>query len=102
MSDPTVEESDAKQSHFSRRGFIGRASIGAAAVGVMSSVPGLTLATDSSEGAPGEVPAAAMAEPMVAQVRDFASGELSIMSGLKEVVVRDPQLVMRLLKALHP
>jgi hypothetical protein len=85
-----------------RRGFLGAAGIGAASVGVMSSTAGISLVSDSQEIDPGEVPAAAMAEPLVAQVRDFGTGEISIMSGLREVIVRDPQLVMRLLRSFHP
>jgi len=85
-----------------RRRFLGAASLGAASVGIMSSVPAVSLMSDSSEADPGDVPAAAMAEPLVVQVRDFSSGEMSIMSGMREVVVRDPQLVMRLLKAIVP
>lgn len=82
-----------------RRGFLGAASIGAAGIGLMSSAPAMTLLGDSTEAAPEEVPAAAMAEPLVIQVRDFAAGEMSIMSGLKEVIVKDPQLVMKLVRA---
>jgi hypothetical protein len=99
------EQTSQKQSvlaSLTRRGFLGTATVGAAAVGVMSSVPGISLMSDSQEVDPGEVPAASMAEPLFVQVRDFSAGEMSIMSGLKEVVVRDPQLVMRLLKALTP
>jgi len=91
-----------KLASLSRRGFLGAASMGAAGIGLATSIPGMSLLSDSEEVAPGEVPAAAMAEPLVVQVRDFASGELSIMSGLKEVVVKDPQIVMRLLKSLTP
>lgn len=84
----------------SRRGFIGRTTIGAAAMGLAGATPGLLLGTESSEVDPGDVPAAAMAEPMVAQVRDFTTGEVSLMYGLKEVIVRDPQLVLKRLRAL--
>lgn len=85
-----------------RRGFLGTATIGAAAAGVISTVPGMTLASDSQEIDAGEVPAASMAEPLVAQVRDFSTGEISIMSGLREVIIRDPQMVMRLVKSMTP
>jgi hypothetical protein len=51
---------------------------------------------------PSEVSAAAVAEPLVAQIRDFSTGEITVMSGLREVVIRDPQIVMRLLKSLTP
>jgi hypothetical protein len=86
-----------------RRGFIGAASMGAATVGVLGSVPGMSLLSNgSAEVDTGEVPAAAVAEPLVAQVRDFSTGEISIMSGMREVIIRDPQIVARLLKSLIP
>jgi hypothetical protein len=71
-------------------------------MGLATGIPGMALISDAEEASPAGVPAAAMAEPLVAQVRDFATGELSIMSGLNEVVVKDPQLVMRLLRAITP
>ncbi len=40
-----------------------------------------------------------MAEPLVAHVRDLASGEIAVMSGAREVIIRDTQIVSRLLKA---
>lgn len=86
----------------SRRGFLGTATIGAAAAGVIGSVPGMSLVSQSDEVDPGDVSAASMAEPLVAQVRDFSTGEISVMSGLREVVIRDPQLVMRLVKSMTP
>jgi hypothetical protein len=89
-------------SSLSRRGFLGAASVGAATVGMLSSVPGISLLSDSSEVDTSDVPAATVAEPMVAQVRNFATGEVSIMSGMREVIVRDPQLVARLLKSMVP
>ena len=70
---------------------------------MLGSVPGMSFLSNTSEEVDtGDVPAAAVAEPMVAQVRNFATGEVSIMSGMREVMVRDPQLVARLLKSLVP
>jgi hypothetical protein len=86
----------------SRRGFLTAASAGAAGIGVLAAAgPAVTnLVTDSEDASPAEVPAALTAEPVVAQIRDVASGEISIMSGMQEVVVKDPQLVMRLLRSV--
>ncbi|GEM_PF-2816757 len=84
-----------------RRGFLTRTTVGAAAVGVLSAAPGLGATAQTAESDAPEL-SPATAEPLVAQVRDLATGEISVMSGLKEAVVRDPQLVLRLLRALKP
>jgi len=101
-ADGATELNPSAIASLSRRGFLGAASIGAAGIGLLAGVPGMTLMSDSSEVAPEDVPAAATAEPLVAQVRNFATGEVSIMSGMKEVIVKDPQVVMRLLRAIAP
>lgn len=85
-----------------RRGFLTRTSLGAAAVGAMSIAPGLGTAGQTAEVDTSEVSPAALSEPLVAHVQDISAGEVSIMSGAREFVVRDPQLVMRMLKALRP
>ncbi len=88
-------------SNVTRRGFLTKTSVGAAAVGVLGTVPGLSIAaSDTAEVDTSEVSPVTLSEPMVAHVRDFATGEVSIMSGAREFIVRDPQLVARLLKAL--
>lgn len=88
-----------------RRAFLTRGSMAVGAAGVLVAVPGITdglVATESE--APtavstvgGEVPA--MAEPIVAHVRDLATGEIGIFSGTREVVFRDPDLAVRLFHA---
>lgn len=95
----------------SRRNFLMRSSLVAAAAGALSSVPGLAglLATGSSEApaldsAPAEVDAAGLggsgaAGPVVAHVRDVATGEIGILNGTREVVIRDPRLVAQLIHA---
>ena len=89
-----------------RRGFITRAGLGAAAVGVMGSLPGVATAGvgvgEATEGAATVASAETMAGPLIAQVTDFSSGEISLMSGMREVVVRDPQLVSQLLRVVKP
>ncbi len=83
-----------------RRGFLTKASVGAATVGVLgTSAPAFTSTATNAEVDSSEVDPAVMAEPLVAQVRNAATGELSIMSGAREFIIRDSQLVLRLLKA---
>lgn len=96
---PTRERS--KTAAVTRRGFLTVTSVSAAAVGVMGAIPALGAVAESPEVDTSGVPAATLAEPMVAQVTDVTAGEVSVMAGMREVIVRDPQLVGRLLKALH-
>jgi hypothetical protein len=85
-----------------RRGFLTRTSLGAAAVGAMSMAPGLGGVGQTAEVDTSDVSPALLSQPLVAHVQDLAAGEVSIMSGAREFVVRDPQLVMRMLNALRP
>lgn len=81
-----------------RRRLLGQASLGAAALGVLSAIPPSTGALPLSSEAVAET--AALAAPIVAYVRDPASGEIGILVGNREVVRRDRELVARLLTAL--
>jgi hypothetical protein len=79
-----------------------------AAAGVLSSVPGLSgllgaaeteaPAADASV-AGADAGAAELTEPLVAHVRDLSTGEISVFNGTREVIVRDPQLANRLMRA---
>ena len=87
-----------------RLGFIGQTTARVATIGVLAAVPSLAAAPEmtdavASDAAATELSATTFSEPLVAHVRDLASGELSIMSGTKEFILRDTDLVMRLLKA---
>jgi hypothetical protein len=42
---------------------------------------------------------AVMGEPLVAHVRDLATGEIGLYSGAREITVLDPQLAARLIRA---
>jgi hypothetical protein len=96
--------------NFSRRVFL-RSSVIAAAAGAVSAVPGVAglLGTVESDapalpGAAAEVDgvtagAADATGPIVAHVRDLSTGEIGILNGTREVILRDPQLVARLLRA---
>ena len=76
-----------------------------AAAGVVSAVPGLVTGLVATET---EAPAAesaiegegaAMTEPLVAHVRDLATGEIGVFSGTREIVLHDPGLASRLFQA---
>ena len=85
-----------------RRTLIKRTSIGvagAATLGVLTAVPHLEAVAAPSDHVAVGHSGAAHSGLMVAHVRDFAKGEIGVMFGEKEVVLRDPDLVKRLLKA---
>ena len=77
-----------------RRGFIKKTSIGAATLGALGAVPGLA----EVEAAP-QPHAAGQHEPLLAHVRNRATGEIALLVGTREVVIHDRELVMRLVKA---
>ena len=92
----------------SRRNFLRRGTFTAAAVAVAGSVPGLSaLVAGTTANAPtveagvddvGD-DAGALSEPLVAQVKDVTTGEMSLFQGEREVVVRIPELARSLLSA---
>ena len=87
----------------SRRGFIGQTTASVATIGVLAAVPTLAAAPEmtdvvASDTAAAELSATTFSESVVAHVSNLASGEVTIMSGTKEIILRDADLVMRLLK----
>lgn len=78
-----------------RRGFLGMAGAGAVAAGTVSLAPA-AFAEDADAKAP---PEGSANEPVVAYVSDARKGEVSVMSGEREVIVRDRALANRLLNA---
>jgi hypothetical protein len=76
-------------SHLTRRGFV-KSSAGAAA--------GLTaIGALAAEHADAQVLAGS--EPVVAYVSNPGKGEISVMTGDREVTVRDPKLAARIVRA---
>jgi len=82
-----------------RRGFIKQTSAGAATIGALAAAPGLALAHTSPRTRVTDLSTAELHEPLVAHVRNVALGEIALLVGTREVIVRDPELVMRLVKA---
>jgi hypothetical protein len=82
-----------------RRDLIKQTSAGAAALGALAAVPGLAGAQGAPE-AHAAGPAVADGNgPVVAYLRDVAAGEIGLLVGTREIIVRDRELVQRLLKA---
>jgi hypothetical protein len=78
------------------------------AMGAISAIPGLpalagaleTQGPADADTAATDVEATAtQGEPVVAHVRDLATGEIGLFSGAREITVLDPQLAARLIKA---
>src|SRR5579872_7172451 len=102
---------DPRRSHMkelSRRAFLIRGSVGAAAVAVGSAMPNLSgLLSTTAEEAPAadDTAAAALAEaptstePLIAHVTDLQSGEMSVYMGEREFTFNDPSLARRLFGA---
>ncbi len=89
-----------------RRGFIGQTSASVATIGVLAAVPGLAAANEvadavASDAAATELSTSTFSESLVAHVSNLATGEVSIMTGTREVIFHDTELVMRLLKAVR-
>jgi hypothetical protein len=88
-----------------RRSFLARGSMVAAAAGVVAAVPGIGSGLVAGEadaaaiGAATDGDARALVEPLVVHARDLATGEISVFSGTREVVVHDPSLASRLFHA---
>ena len=109
--DEHAEVSQGWRASQSRRTFLRRGTFTAAAVAVAGSVPGLSglLATTETE-APAvdtgvndvEDDAGTLSEPLVAQVKDARTGEISLFQGEREVVVRSPTLARSLMSAARP
>jgi hypothetical protein len=94
-------------SGISRRAFLIRSSMGAAAAAVMTALPGLpSVVTTSGEEAPAADEATASvlssvssAQPLIAHVSDLRSGQISLFVGEREFTVVDKGLAGRLFGA---
>jgi len=86
-----------------RRGFIKKTSVGAVALGTMATVPGTGMGMTAAHAAAGhpatDLTAAELREPLVAHVRNVASGEIAVMVGEREVIIQDRELAARLARA---
>jgi hypothetical protein len=87
-----------------RRTFLARASIATAAVtggaAVLSSMPASAISAATAAPAVRGV-APSVGEPLVAHVRNVATGEVAVLMGTREVVYRDRALVGRLLDVMR-
>jgi hypothetical protein len=82
-----------------RRDLIKQTSAGAAALGALAAVPGLSRAQGAPEAHAAGLAVADGNGPLVAYLRDVAVGEIGLLVGTREIIVRDRELVQRLLRA---
>jgi hypothetical protein len=80
-----------------RRRFLTRSSAGVAFAGAIAVVPGMAAAMKLS-GATPKLPEGTpiAAGPLVVHVRDLASGEIAFLVGSQRLIIRDPDLAVRL------
>lgn len=89
-----------RKKRVSRRGFLKTAAVGAAAAGFATTVPRILTGEIPLLGEFNGVPAAAGGEPIVAYVGDTRTGEIVLMSGEREVRIRDLGMVSWFLRSL--
>ena len=87
-----------------RRTFLSRSSIGVAIAGGLALGPMLlnvfkTQSASAAKTMPVGLMAAGPTEPLVAHVRDITSGEISLLVGTNQGVIRDMDLAARLYAA---
>ena len=110
LSDENAPPTAGWREGLSRRNFLRRGTLTAAAVAVASSVPGISTLVATTAEAPAvdtEVSDAAdesgaLTEPLVAHLKDLSTGEITLFQGEREVVVRSPALARSLLSAVRP
>jgi hypothetical protein len=100
-------------SELSRRVFLKGGTAAVVAAGAISALPGLPALVDAVDTqAPADVGAAeaavtegesslTMTEPLVAHVRDLATGEIGLFTGTREITVLDPRLAAALAQAVR-
>jgi hypothetical protein len=80
-----------------RRRFLTHTSIGVAFAGALALVPGMATVLKLPVAAPKAGAGTAIAGgPLVAHVRDLASGEIAFLVGSERFIVRDRELAVRL------
>lgn len=85
-----------------RRTFLSHAAVGvtagtaAAAAAGITMGQGLTGATVGASG--GRAPSIALGDHVIVHLKDVTTGEIAVMSGTREIVYRDAEVVARLLR----
>ena len=85
---------DDKKSKMTRRSFLHKTAVGAAAVGAMAAAPTIVKLTENVQGV--SPPSGDPTAPLMAYVKDASQGTVVVMWGTQEFTARDPALVSRL------
>lgn len=85
-------------SKLTRRSFLQQTPVGAATLSVLPAMPALAAFGHSPPAAAAQSSAASPAS-MVIHVNDVATGEMSVLVGAREVVLRNPRLVAYFIEA---
>ncbi len=83
-----------------RRSFIQQTPVSAAALSLLPAVPALAAARHSPEAAAPQLSATSTGS-MVIHVNNVAAGEMTVLVGTREIVLRDPRIVACLMEATH-
>src|SRR2546426_10056886 len=89
---------DDKKSKMTRRSFLHKTAVGAAAVGAMAAAPTIVKLTENVQGV--SPPSGDPAAPLMAYVKDVSQGTVVVMWGEQEFTAPGPPLVSR--PATHP
>jgi hypothetical protein len=85
--------------NFSRRDLIKHSSLSAAAAGALFMAPKFASANSGTVLTTAGQSSPLFREPLAAYIHDASTGELSLLIGSRQVIVRDPDLVRRLVQA---
>src|SRR2546422_3673983 len=81
---------DEKKSKMSRRSFLQKTAVGAAAVGAMAAAPSILKMTENVQAG---TPSGDVNTPLMAYVKDAAPGTVVVVWGTQEIVTRESRLV---------
>jgi hypothetical protein len=84
--------------NLTRRSLLQNAPLTAATLSVLPAMPALASPDHSPEGAAPQ-PSAEGPGSMVIHINDIAAGEMTLLVGAREIVLRDPQMVARFIEA---
>ena len=85
--------------NLSRKSFIEKATISAAAAGALVAIPGYTLRAEAAPARASDAGKATHGESVLAHVRNAETGEIAIFSGTREVIIHDHTMARRLIQA---
>jgi hypothetical protein len=85
--------------NLSRKNFIEKASISAAAAGALVAIPGYTLGAEAAQAHASDAGKVTHSGSVLAHVRNAETGEIAIFSGTSETIIHDRALARRLIQA---